>query len=91
VFDRKCLKDNERVKRIVYQMTTKKINKTGIKIAVIAPPWISVPPPRYGGIELVVYNLVEGLTALGHEVLLFAPLISGFLVLFSLQNESPEK
>ena len=44
-----------------------------MKIAIIAPPWIPVPPPRYGGIELVVYNLAEGLTALGHEVLLFAP------------------
>ncbi len=49
-------------------MKTKKI-----KIAVIAPPWIPVPPPRYGGIELVVYNLVESLTSLGHEVILFAP------------------
>ena len=44
-----------------------------MKIAIIAPPWIPVPPPRYGGIELVIYNLAEGLTALGHEVLLFAP------------------
>jgi len=44
-----------------------------MKIAIIAPPWIPVPPPRYGGIELVVYNLAEGLAALGHEVLLFAP------------------
>ena len=44
-----------------------------MKIAIIAPPWIPVPPPRYGGIELVVYNIAEGLTALEHEVLLFAP------------------
>ena len=44
-----------------------------MKIAIIAPPWIPVPPSRYGGIELVVYNIAEGLTALGHEVLLFAP------------------
>ena len=44
-----------------------------MKIAIIAPPWIPVPPLRYGGIELVVYNLAEGLAALGHEVLLFAP------------------
>ncbi|MBL7157571.1 MAG: glycosyltransferase family 4 protein [Candidatus Omnitrophica bacterium] len=44
-----------------------------MKIAIVAPPWIPVPPPYYGGIELVVYNLAEGLTALGHEVLLFAP------------------
>lgn len=43
-----------------------------MKIAVIAPPWISIPPPKYGGIELVVYNLVEGLSALGHDVILFA-------------------
>lgn len=44
-----------------------------MKIAVIAPPWIPIPPPRYGGIELVAYNLVDGLTALGEEVILFAP------------------
>ncbi|MFH1594495.1 MAG: glycosyltransferase family 4 protein [Candidatus Omnitrophota bacterium] len=44
-----------------------------MKIAIIAPPWIPVPPPGYGGIELVVYNLAEGLTAHGHEVILFAP------------------
>lgn len=44
-----------------------------MKIAVIAPPWIPVPPKGYGGIELVVYNLVEGLTELGQEVILFAP------------------
>jgi glycosyltransferase involved in cell wall biosynthesis len=43
-----------------------------MKIAVIAPPWIPIPPSKYGGIELVIYNLVEGLTAQGHEVILFA-------------------
>lgn len=44
-----------------------------MKVAVIAPPWIPIPPPKYGGIELVIYNLVEGLASLGHEVILFAP------------------
>jgi glycosyltransferase involved in cell wall biosynthesis len=44
-----------------------------MKIGMIAPPWIQIPPPKYGGIELVIYNLVEGLTELGHEVILFAP------------------
>lgn len=44
-----------------------------MKIAVIAPPWIPVPPPRYGGIELVIHNLVEGLKAMGEDVTLFAP------------------
>jgi len=44
-----------------------------MKIGVIAPPWIPIPPPKYGGTELVVYNLVEGLVVLGQEVILFAP------------------
>jgi hypothetical protein len=44
-----------------------------MKIGMIAPPWIPIPPPKYGGIELVIYNLAEGLSALGHEVILFAP------------------
>jgi len=42
-----------------------------MKIAVIAPPWIPVPPPKYGGIEIVVWNLVEGLKELGEEVIFF--------------------
>ena len=44
-----------------------------MKIAQIAPPWISVPPQHYGGTENVIYNLVEELVALGHDVTLFAP------------------
>lgn len=39
----------------------------------IAPPWLPIPPRGYGGIELVVYDLTEGLVRRGHEVLLFAP------------------
>jgi glycosyltransferase involved in cell wall biosynthesis len=42
-------------------------------IAVIAPPWYSVPPSGYGGIEWVVALLADGLTDRGHEVTLFAP------------------
>ena len=37
----------------------------------IAPPWIPVPPPGYGGTEEVIDNLARGLTALGHDVRLF--------------------
>jgi len=44
-----------------------------MKIAHIAPPWISIPPKNYGGTEVVVYNLVEELVAQGHDVTLFAP------------------
>jgi glycosyltransferase involved in cell wall biosynthesis len=43
-----------------------------MRIAVIAPPWIPVPPPGYGGIELVVSLLVDGLVDNGHDVTLFA-------------------
>ncbi|HEB12607.1 MAG TPA: glycosyltransferase family 4 protein [Actinobacteria bacterium] len=38
----------------------------------IAPVWIRVPPEAYGGIELIVSLLVEGLVAKGHDVTLFA-------------------
>ena len=43
-----------------------------MRIAQIAPPWLTVPPPRYGGTERVVSLLAEGLTARGHDVTLFA-------------------
>ncbi len=43
-----------------------------LRIAVIAPPWIPVPPPGYGGIEEVVRLLCGGLVACGHDVTLFA-------------------
>lgn len=43
-----------------------------MRIALLAPIWETVPPPAYGGIELVVSLLAEGLVALGHEVTLFA-------------------
>ena len=34
---------------------------------------VSHPSLKYGGIEQVVYNLVEGLVEAGHQVTLFAP------------------
>ena len=44
-----------------------------MRIAVVAPPWYSVPPRGYGGIEWVVALLADGLTERGHQVTLFAP------------------
>lgn len=38
----------------------------------IAPPFLPVPPPGYGGTERVVALLVDRLVALGHDVTLFA-------------------
>ncbi|MFB2893211.1 glycosyltransferase family 4 protein [Aerosakkonemataceae cyanobacterium BLCC-F50] len=43
-----------------------------MRIAQIAPLWESVPPPAYGGIELVVGLLCNELVKRGHEVTLFA-------------------
>ncbi len=42
-------------------------------IGLIAPPWLPVPPRRYGGIEMVIDVLARGLMAAGHQVLLAAP------------------
>jgi glycosyltransferase involved in cell wall biosynthesis len=43
-----------------------------MKIAQIAPLWERVPPPAYGGIELVVGLLTDELVMRGHDVTLFA-------------------
>ncbi|NJR50302.1 MAG: glycosyltransferase family 4 protein [Leptolyngbyaceae cyanobacterium CSU_1_3] len=43
-----------------------------MRIAQIAPLWESVPPPAYGGAELVVSLLTDELVRRGHEVTLFA-------------------
>ncbi len=42
-----------------------------MRIALIAPPWVPVPPPLYGGTEVVVDRLARGFHEAGHEVLLF--------------------
>ncbi len=39
-------------------------------IAMVAPPYFSVPPSAYGGIETVVADLVDALVARGHKVTL---------------------
>lgn len=42
-----------------------------MRIGLIAPPWVPVPPPAYGGTEAVIDRLARGIVAAGHEVLLF--------------------
>ena len=41
-----------------------------MRVALIAPPWLSVPPHGYGGTELVLDELCRGLSG-QHDVLLF--------------------
>ena len=43
-----------------------------MRIAIVAPPWLPVPPPAYGGTEVVLDRLARGVQAAGHEVMLFA-------------------
>lgn len=43
-----------------------------LRVAMIAPPWLSLPVKGYGGIELVMQSLVDELTRCNVEVTLFA-------------------
>jgi glycosyltransferase involved in cell wall biosynthesis len=43
-----------------------------LRIAQLAPPFVPVPPPQYGGTERVVSLLTEELVRRGHDVTLFA-------------------
>jgi glycosyltransferase involved in cell wall biosynthesis len=42
-----------------------------LRVAMLAPPWIPVPPPGYGGIEFVLALLCDALAARGNDVELF--------------------
>jgi glycosyltransferase involved in cell wall biosynthesis len=43
-----------------------------MKIAMIAEPYVAVPPKKYGGTERIIYFLVKGLLERGHKVTLLA-------------------
>ena len=43
-----------------------------MNIAIIAPPHIPVPPPKYGGTELYLAHLVRALARRGHRIVLYA-------------------
>ena len=44
-----------------------------LRIALVAPPMLPVPPPTYAGTERVVAAIAEELHSRGHKVTLFAP------------------
>ena len=58
----------------LHQITTlpRGTERRALRVAVLAPPWITVPPPGYGGIEAVVALLCDELVARGHDLTLFA-------------------
>jgi glycosyltransferase involved in cell wall biosynthesis len=43
-----------------------------MKIAIVAEPYVAVPPAKYGGTERVIYYLIKGLLERGHEIILLA-------------------
>ena len=43
----------------------------GLRVGIIAPPWLAVPPIGYGGTEQVVDVLARGLAGDGHDVVLY--------------------
>jgi glycosyltransferase involved in cell wall biosynthesis len=47
------------------------LSQPPLRIAMLAPPWISVPSSGYGGVESVVSTLTEALVRGGHDVTLF--------------------
>lgn len=46
--------------------------RTTLRIGLVAPPVIRIPPERYAGTERIVAALADGLVARGHHVTLFA-------------------
>jgi len=60
-----------------------------MRIGLIAPPGVPIPPPAYGGIESVVDQLARGLVRAGHEVLLGAAIVIGHNVFRVVPNEVP--
>jgi glycosyltransferase involved in cell wall biosynthesis len=42
-----------------------------LRIGILAPPWVPVPPPAYGGTESVLDRLARGLHDAGHDVRLW--------------------
>jgi len=58
----------------------------------MAPPWLAVPPPAYGGTEDVIDCLARGFVEAGHEVLLWTtgdatcPVNKGYLFSRSLSD-----
>ena len=42
-----------------------------LRVGIIAPPWVAVPPKAYGGSELMIDELARALNRSGHHVELF--------------------
>jgi len=43
-----------------------------MRVALVSPPFLPVPPPKYGGTELFIAQLAEGLKNLGIDVVVYS-------------------
>ena len=62
---------------------------SSLRIAMVAPPWLPIPPNGYGGIESMVHWLVEGLVARGHDVTLIGAGVPATSASFRQTYEEP--
>jgi glycosyltransferase involved in cell wall biosynthesis len=53
-------------------MAVAQFTRRSLRVALVAPPWLPVPPVGYGGTERVIALLADGLVARGYDVTLFA-------------------
>ncbi|HET9850668.1 MAG TPA: glycosyltransferase [Candidatus Saccharimonadales bacterium] len=44
-----------------------------MRVAIVADPYVPIPPTGYGGIEKIIYYLIQGLMEQGHEPILIGP------------------
>jgi glycosyltransferase involved in cell wall biosynthesis len=63
----------QRVDAVIEPPVGMKPRSDKLRIALISPPMLPVPPPTYAGTERVVAALGETLVVNGHDVTLFAP------------------
>ena len=73
VIDCEAHKANRTITRSKACGASRRLLRSDMRIAEIAPPWFPIPPTGYGGIERVVYDLTEGMIDAGAEVILCAP------------------
>lgn len=63
---------------------------SGLRVAVVAPPWFEIPPRGYGGVESMCFDLIEGLLACGHDVTLLGVGSNGTGATFVQLTEVPQ-
>src|SRR5947208_15328346 len=67
-----CVCEDSRDQPLRIGFASYTVSSRPMKIALIAPPFIAVPPKKYGGTELFIAELAEGLQKTGVNVVVYA-------------------